>query len=58
MKERAESARFFEKKTSFYVSAGAAAGDSGPMKDERKIRLGGRNQLKPARPESVLRRRK
>ncbi|PTL39826.1 hypothetical protein C6Y45_04065 [Alkalicoccus saliphilus] len=57
-----ESPCFLEEKTSFYFPAGAAAGDSGAKKDERKIHFfqltGGKNQLKPARPESALRRRK
>jgi hypothetical protein len=43
MEERAESIRFLEEKISFYFPAEAAAGDSGAMKDEQKIRLGGRN---------------
>jgi hypothetical protein len=47
MEERAESPRFFEEKPSFYFPAGAAAGDSGAMKDEQKIHffraVGGRN---------------
>jgi hypothetical protein len=37
MEESAESTRFLERNTSFYFPAGAAAGDSGAMKDEQKI---------------------
>ncbi|PTL38155.1 hypothetical protein C6Y45_12745 [Alkalicoccus saliphilus] len=36
MEERAESTRFFEKKTSFYVSAGAEAGPPGKRPVEAK----------------------
>jgi hypothetical protein len=47
MKESKESTRFLEEETSFYFSAGAAAGDSRAMKDELKIHffrsMGGRN---------------
>ncbi|PTL38202.1 hypothetical protein C6Y45_12415 [Alkalicoccus saliphilus] len=37
MKEKTESTRFLKEETSFYFPAGAAAGDSRAMKDERKI---------------------
>jgi hypothetical protein len=52
MEERTELTRFLEEKTSFYFPAGAAAGKSEARQDELKIRLGGRNQLKRARPKA------
>jgi hypothetical protein len=59
MDERAEVTHFLKEKPPYYVSAEAASGDSlGARQDEQKIRLRGRNQLRPAGPESVLRRRK